>query len=339
MKTKIRKTYNYLIRFVIIIATYYFVYREIFYKKDLAEVFDLFKELFTSTGFVFQLFIIFLLMFVNLGLESWKWKYLIKKIESIPFFTSYQGVLTGISVSAFTPNRVGDYFGRVFILKKANHWEGILITIIGSMSQLITTLLLGSIAVLFFVPEFFDISEYFYGYFYYGLIAIVIIIDFFILLFYFNVSILTTFLQKFTRKKWKKFREHLSVFSLYSQKELLIVLLISIFRYLVFSFQFYLLLRLFSVSIPIYYSFVLVSVIYFVMAVIPTITLAELGIRGSVSIYFIGLFFEKYDFLSNQIDIGIFSASSTLWLINIIIPAIVGTVFVCRLKFFRKNST
>lgn len=339
MKTKIRKTYNYLIRLVIIIATYYFVYREIFYKKDLADVFDLFKELFTSNGFVFQLVIVFLLMFVNLGFESWKWKFLIKKIENIPFFTSYQGVLTGISVSAFTPNRVGDYFGRVFILNKANHWEGILITIIGSMSQLITTLLLGSIAVIFFLPEFFDLFEYFYGYFYYGLIAVVFIIDFFILLFYFNVSILTTFLQKFTRKKWIKFKDHLNVFSLFSQKELLVVLLISIFRYFIFSFQFYLLLRLFSVPIPIYYSFVLVSVVYFVMTVIPTITLAELGIRGSVSIYFIGLFFEKYDLLTNQINIGIFSASSTLWLINIIIPAIIGTIFVFRLKFFRKNSS
>ena len=339
MKTKIRKTYNYLIKFVIIIATYYFVYREIFYKKDLADVFDLFKELFTSDGFIFQLLIVFLLMFVNWGLESWKWKFLIKKIENSPFFTSYQAVLTGISVSAFTPNRVGDYFGRVFILKKANHWEGILITIIGSMGQLITTILLGSIGLMIFVPEFINLSGYFFGYFYYGLIAIVIIINFFILLFYFNVSILTSFLQKFTRKKWKKFREHLSVFSLYSQKELLIVLLISIFRYLIFTFQFYLLLRLFSVQIPIYYSFVLVSVVYFVMAAIPTIALAEIGIRGSVSIYFIGLFFEKYDLLTNQINIGIFSASSTLWLINIIIPAIVGTIFVFRLKFFRKNPS
>ncbi len=339
MKTKIRKTYNYLLRFVIIIATYYFVYREIFYKKDLANVFDSIKELFTSGGFIFQLLIIFLLMFVNLGMESWKWKFLIKKIEKIPFFTSYQAVLTGISVSAFTPNRVGEYFGRVFILKKANHWEGILITIIGSMSQLITTILLGSIGLLIFLHEFIDLLGYFFGYFYYGLFAIVIIIDFFILLFYFNVSILTSFLQKFTRKKWIKFREHLSVFSLYSQKELLVVLLISIFRYLIFTFQFYLLLRLFSVQIPIYYSFVLVSVVYFVMAAIPTIALAELGIRGSVSIYFIGLFFEKYDLLTDQINIGIFSASSTLWLINIIIPAIVGTIFVFRLKFFRKNPS
>jgi uncharacterized membrane protein YbhN (UPF0104 family) len=336
MKTKIRKTYNYIIRLVIIIATYYFVYREIFYKKDLAEVFSLFKEIFSSDGFILQMLIVFLLMFINLGLESWKWKFLIKKIEHIPFFTSFQGVLTGISVSAFTPNRVGDYFGRVFILKKANHWEGILITIIGSMSQLITTILLGSIAILIFIPEFFILSKYFYGYFYYVLFAVIIIVDILILLFYFNVSILTTFLQKFTRKKWNKFREHLNVFSLYSKKELLVVLLISIFRYFIFSFQFYLLFRLFSVPIPIFYSFVLVSVIYFIMAVIPTITLAELGIRGSVSIYIIGLFFEKYSLLTNQINIGIFSASSTLWLINIILPAIIGTIFVYRLKFFRK---
>lgn len=338
MKTKIHKSYNYILRIVIIIATYYFVYNEIFHKKNLSEVYELFIELFTSEIFIIQLTLILLLMLVNLGMESWKWKYLIKKIENIGFLTSFQGVLTGISVSAFTPNRVGDYFGRVFILQKANHWEGILITIIGSMSQLITTILLGSAGLLFFVPEFIDLSDYFYGYFYYGLIAAVIILNFILLLFYFNVSILSSFLKKFTKKSWKKFREHLNVFSLYSQKELLVVLLISIFRYLIFSFQFYLLFRLFSVNIPIYYSFVLVSVIYFVMTLIPTITLAELGIRGSVSLYFIGLFFEKYSVLTNQINIGIFSASSTLWLINIIIPAIIGTIFIFRLKFFRKNS-
>ena len=277
-------------------------------------------------------------MILNWGVESWKWKYLIKKIEKISIVKSYQAVLTGISVSSFTPNRVGDYFGRVFILEKANHWEGVLITIIGSISQFITTIIAGSIGLLIFILEFIDTSEYFYGYFYYGLIAIVVIVNFFIFLFYFNISILSTFLKNFTKTRWEKFREHLNVFSLFSKPELLKVLLISILRYCIFTFQFYLLLRLFSVPIPLFYAAVTVSVIFFVITAIPTIALAELGIRGSISIYFIGLFFEKYSVITEQINIGVFSASSALWLINIIIPAIAGTIFVFKLKFFRKNS-
>jgi hypothetical protein len=92
------------------------------------------------------------------------------------------------------------------------------------------------------------------------------------------------------------------------------------------------------VPIPLFYAVITVAVMFLVITVIPTIALAELGIRGSISIYLIGLFFEKYNIFTEQIDIGIFSASSALWLINIIIPAIAGTFFVFKLKFFRKNS-
>ncbi len=337
-KTKIRKTYNYLIRFAIIIATYLFVYHEIFYEKNLGKVWELFKEQFNTQGFIVQIIFVFLLMILNWGVESLKWQFLIKKIEKISLAKSFQAVLTGISVSSFTPNRVGDYFGRVFILKKANHWEGVLITIIGSISQFMTTMIIGLISLLIFIPEFYDTSGYFYGYFYYGLIVIVVIAIFLIFLFYFNISILSTFLKIFTKKKWEKFREHIKVFSIFSKLELLKVLLISIFRYCIFTFQFYLLLRLFSVPIPLFYAVITVSVMFFVITVIPTIALAEIGIRGSISIYLIGLFFEKYSIHTGQIDIGVFSASSALWLINIIIPAIAGTFFVFKLKFFRKYS-
>jgi hypothetical protein len=72
------------------------------------------------------------------------------------------------------------------------------------------------------------------------------------------------------------------------------------------------------------------------MTAIPTITLAELGIRGSISLYFIGLYFENFGTLTDKINIGIVSASSSLWLLNLALPALIGTIFVFRLNFFRK---
>ena len=73
------------------------------------------------------------------------------------------------------------------------------------------------------------------------------------------------------------------------------------------------------------------------MAAIPTIALTELGIRGSVSLYFIGLYFTSLGIMCSY-DMGIITATTVLWIINLVIPAITGAIFVFRLKFFRKND-
>jgi hypothetical protein len=64
------------------------------------------------------------------------------------------------------------------------------------------------------------------------------------------------------------------------------------------------------------------------MSIIPTIALTEIGVRGSVAIYFFG-------FLSENV-VGIMTASFALWIINLVVPAILGVFFVYQLKFFRK---
>ena len=87
------------------------------------------------------LIVIVLMMFLNWFLEALKWQFLIKKIEEISFSRSVRAVFSGITVSAFTPNRVGEYGGRVFCLEKADRIQAVFITIIGSMAQLITTIL------------------------------------------------------------------------------------------------------------------------------------------------------------------------------------------------------
>jgi hypothetical protein len=42
--------------------------------------------------------------------------------------------------------------------------------------------------------------------------------------------------------------------------------------------------------------------------------------------------------MTDSIMIGILSAATLLWIINLAIPAVIGTFFVFRLNFFRKNS-
>lgn len=334
---KIRKTYNIIIRLTIILVTYGFIYEQIILKNNYSDFVSNLNVTFQNTHFVFLFCLGFLLVFINWGIESLKWKYLIKKIEDLSFSRSVKAVLSGISVSIFTPNRIGEYFGRAFILEKANRFEGVLITIIGSISQLLITIIFGSISLIFFIPEFFDVSEYFYGYFYIGLVISILVILTLLLIFFLNIKILTSILESFSKKKWVKFRKRIKIFSQYSKKELLTVLMLSFFRYIIFTLQFFILLKAFSVDVIFSQSILIISIIFLVMTALPTITLAELGIRGSVTLYFFGLYLEKHGLPIDQSNIGIILASSAIWIINLAIPALLGTIFVFNLKFFRKN--
>ena len=89
------------------------------------------------------------MMFVNWFLEALKWRFLISKIEKVSILRSLRAVFSGITVSAFTPNRIGEYGGRIFCLEKADRIKGALITVIGSMAQLITTIIFGLIGLLY----------------------------------------------------------------------------------------------------------------------------------------------------------------------------------------------
>ena len=72
------------------------------------------------------------------------------------------------------------------------------------------------------------------------------------------------------------------------------------------------------------------SVVFLALAVIPSIALLEVGLRGEVSLRLMGLF------SMNSLGIGL--TSVTIWFINLIIPAIIGTLFLLNIKLLSKNE-
>jgi len=332
------KTYNFIIRALIIFATYYFIYKQVFENKKLEAISNSFSELIHQPHVIFLLIWTVLLMAVNWGIESLKWQFLINKIEKIPYLKAFEAVLSGISVSIFTPNRIGEWFGRVFILKRGNPWKGVFITMIGSFSQLLITIIVGSVSLLFYIYINFKDTAFYTNYIMLGGILLVLVVVGVLILVFLNITAVPTFVSRILKKRFIHLNDYLSVISQYSSWELIVVLLLSFLRYCVFTLQFYILLMLFSVKIPIAHGLMTISVIYFVMTAIPTVTLAELGVRGSVSLYFIGEYFRKFGEVSDTINLGIVSSTSSLWLINLAVPALLGTLFVYRLTFFRKRK-
>ena len=142
-----RKTIGFLIKIGIVAIAIFFLYHQ-FTSKSNSEDFDIDNILLQIENNYLVVGLVVLMMLLNWFLESLKWRFLISKIERVTINRSIRAIFSGITVSAFTPNRVGEYAGRVFCLEKGDRIQAVLITVIGSMAQLITTIVFGLIGVL-----------------------------------------------------------------------------------------------------------------------------------------------------------------------------------------------
>jgi hypothetical protein len=126
-----------------------------------------------------------------------------------------------------------------------------------------------------------------------------------------------------------KYRFFISQLDHFRVHELLAILLLSFIRFCIFTAQYLLLFSLFDVQIPLETTCFAVSVYFLILAIIPTAGIAELGVRGKVGISLFSLFSTN--------GIGILAAMGSIWLINIIFPAILGSLLMLNVKLFGKS--
>ena len=315
----LKKYLSIIIKIVIVFFSFYFIYHQLVENKSFEEL-DISVLLDTVKKNKVYLFGVILMMFLNWLVEALKWRYMISKIENISIMTAYRAIFTGITVSTFTPNRIGEYGGRVFCLEQGDRIKAVFITVLCSMSQLLVTILYGSISLFILFDEIL-IDKTFLS------VSLLILLNLFLLFSYFNISHIVNFLGKF--KLIKSFKKYLEVLVMYNYKDLIIAFIYSNTRYFIFSLQFIILLHVFGINISFMDAILSVMLIFFFITITPTITIAEIGVRGSVAIFVLGLFSSN--------DIAILSSTTLLWLINLIIPAIIGSFFIFSLKFFRSK--
>lgn len=258
------------------------------------------------------------LMLFNWGLEAYKWKLAVAPVQRIPFLQALQAIFAGVSFSVTTPNRVGEYFGRLMYVKEGSRLRTISVSIVGSISQLIITLLFGLAGLLVLRPLIIQegmVNETWMQ----VLISGVSLVLIGFLLFYFR---LRWILHLLSRPGLKKLFYLIEALEQLDTKILLQMLLISLFRFLVFGLQYYLFFYLFEVDLTLLQSFWTVNVSFLVMAVIPTIAIAELAQRGKVVITLAGLFSGNH--------LGITLATAAVWLVNLIFPALIGSLLILK---------
>lgn len=268
------------------------------------------------------IFIVALLMFINWSIEALKWQYLIRSLEKISFVNSLIAVFSGVTVSIFMPNRVGEFAGRIFYLEKADKVSATLKNFLGSLIQLSITLIAGVIAVYAgTLNNVFDLSDLISSRNDYWLLLIVVLI---------LLLIALILLRKFKHLLSGKFRYYLDVFNDITFSDGMYVFFLSTIRYVVFLFQYYLLLLAFGVEIEFGLAFCLIAMNFFVQSFIPSFALTEVFTRGATAVYLFAGFSTD--------STVILAVSFLLWLINLAVPAVLGAVFVWRMKFFKSSE-
>ncbi|HET6243490.1 MAG: flippase-like domain-containing protein [Bacteroidetes bacterium] len=313
MKTNLAKYDAFLILFVkslVICLSFWFIYHRIFISQDFAQFESAFKNAFLAPTFFPLLSVVCILFLINWGTEAYKWKMIIKKLQIISFPQSFKAVFSGITVGLFTPNRVGEYGGRIIYLNRSNRTNAVVIAIAGNLSQLLTTLVFGILGVIFYYLYFSQLNI--------GFISLVLLLIIPICFFlFFNI-------RKIPVLFGSKIEKYLRAFAFFSNLELIKLVFLSTLRYLMFFLQFYILLLIFKIEIQILDALVLLPVIFLVISVIPTFALVEWGVRGSAALFFVGAVSSN--------SAGILAAATMLWLINIAFPALLGVMFIANHK-------
>jgi hypothetical protein len=273
-----------------------------------------------------KLGLVFFLMFVNWGLEALKWKVLLRHLYRIRFWEAFKAILSGVAFALNTPNRIGEYGGRVLFIPEGKRVRAVSLTLAGSFSQLLVTLLFGSIGLYLLKDRIVGSGSFTSLQVWITVFQVLVFFIAFIgFIIYFRLGWLVKGIDKLPGIQ--KYTRHIAVLEEMNVSILLNVLILSLLRFLVFIIQYNLMLQLLQVEIEWWPGFWAVSVLFLLLATVPTIAMLELGLRWEYSIMLLGLF-------SNHV-LGIYAAATGIWLINLVIPALAGSLFMLGIRVFK----
>jgi len=275
-----------------------------------------------------KFWMVILFVFVNWGLEARKWQLLMQVLQPMSFITAFKSVLCGVTFSLNTPNRMGEYGGRILFVDEGKRIKSITLSVAGGMAQLIITMLMGCLGLAYLMfnahtsTNLLGISFFWLRIFFYSSTVGTLIFIFF----FFRMEFLIRLLQKLPYSD--RFLKYVNVLETFDAKILLRLLSISLFRYVVFVLQYIFMLQLLQVEQNVWTGFWIITVMFWILAIIPSFAIADLGIRGTVA---------KTLFSYSSNTLGILTATFGIWFVNLFIPALIGSLLILGIKIKNKK--
>lgn len=258
---------------------------------------------------------------LNIMLEAVKWRYLLRKLEPMSLREAQRQVYYGFVGAMLTPERLGDYPTRVTRIADKSKWlPAIALGFVGTMALSTVNMSGGLLSLLFSGLEVGGASR-----------DKVLMISCSMLMLFVAVVLLLPYLarrraarmqdareevaQSGWKHTWQRMTEVLKDFAVW---EFPVLIGLSLMRYAVYFTQLLLVLIFCGVNLlPVQYL-IIIPIHYLFVTVVPTVPVADAAVRGSVGVLIFGAFTDN--------TAGVALAAILLWLLNTIVPTIVGTL-------------
>lgn len=299
------------------------IWEQVLGKENLEDIWLTFQKQVREGNPTF-LIVALLLMPVNWALEAIKWRMLIRHVLPVSFWKSYKAILSGVTISFFTPNRVGDFAGRLLQVESKHNWDAVIATLVSSFSQLVALLTCGWLGLMYFAYKFLEIEKYLL--LAVALLGLALLVT--LVFTFFNIDLIIPFAKRIKiLQKIKGPLKHLKVLKEFSGNELMRVMLISLTRYLTFSFQFYLMLQFFGIEAPFFAAMAGISTVFLVQTSIPLPPVLGLLTRGQVALF-------VWQFFGGN-ELSVLAATYSLFVINLVVPSLLGAVFIVQINVIK----
>lgn len=270
---------------------------------------------FSSPNMYLILILVLLLMPINWGIESYKWKSITQQTENISYITAIKSVFSGICFGNIAPGRAVEFLAKIFYFKPENRPKITVLHFINGMFQMLITVSVGVISIIY---KFNQTNQS--SYLVYFIIGGGILLIFF---FCWAISNVTFIQQKLQFIKWFK-KMDLKSHESFSKTLIIKLVLLSILRYFVFTIQFYLIYNALIPQNHFIQIFMSIAAYFMLTSLIPMISYIEPAIRAAIALF---VFNNNGD---NTITIVL--SSTFVWIINVVVPSVIGYIFILQEK-------
>jgi len=316
---KTKQFFLLLIKLSIVVGAFYFIYKKLTENEELDfHVFIQFLKENNAFSTKTMLFLLFLTLF-NWFLEILKWRTLVATLEKISFKNALEQSLGSLTASLFTPNRIGEYGAKAIYYPSGKRKKIVLLNLLSNMMQMGTTVLFGIIG-LYLLNSKYDLNIN-----YYRASRFLVIIVVIVLFTVFGLKQNTYKIKGFSVERLIQFFKNISA------KTKITGMALSVTRYFVFSFQFYYLLHVFGVNVSYCNAMVVITSMYLLASVIPSVFIFDVVIKSSVAVYLFTIVGVN--------DFTTLSVVTLMWLLNFVLPSLFGSYYVLNFNLPKDTNS
>lgn len=287
---------------IVFVLMTWFIAEQLFLKNDIHEQWKMFQENFKGANVLFLLAAV-ALMPVNWLLETVKWRWLIRSKET--FLKLLKSIISGVTLGFITPARSGEFIGRMLFLDEEDKAKVFYLSVVGGVAHTAVTVSMGALFI-----SVWNGNIFFSG--------IVTGAAAGFMLLYFRYDLFNNLISSIPFLERRNFilpNHHLPRIAMQLK-----VLLITFIRYSVYILQYILLQMYFGVSDNFFALLAHNGVFFLIHTFSPLMPFLDFSFRGGVALYLFN------DLTTN--NIAVLSAVTWAWFMNLVVPAIIGYLFI-----------